>query len=233
MLTSADPEYREKVDAIKSILASLADDEAFFSIDEYGPISIRPKGGKKRVPKGVAYTVPQRSKSKGWFILTAALDLSRNQITHFYSPKKNTAEMIRMADALRGKYHNYKTLYLSWDAASWHMSKALGEYIARRNDRADFDAKPVIKIAPLPAGAQFLNVIESVFSGLARAVIHNSDYARVEAARAAIDQHLSDRNEHYRVSPSRAGKNIWSKERVPSVFSEANNCKDPNYQFIV
>src|ERR1700722_2787875 len=28
--------------------------------------------------------------------------------------------------------------------------------------------------APLPAGAQFLNVIESVFSGMSRAVIHNS-----------------------------------------------------------
>jgi hypothetical protein len=30
--------------------------------------------------------------------------------------------------------------------------------------------------APLPAGAQFLNVIESVFSGMARAVNANSNY---------------------------------------------------------
>lgn len=233
VLTSADPDYREKVDAIKSILASLADDEAFFSIDEYGPISIRPKGGKKRVPKGALYTVPQKSKSKGWFILTAALDLSRNQITHFYSPKKNTAEMIKMADVLREKYKDYRTLYLSWDAASWHMSKTLVEHIDFCNERANDDSRPVIKIAPLPAGAQFLNVIESVFSGLARAVIHNSDYPGLEAARAAVDQHLADRNEHYRAKPARAGNNIWSKERVPSVFSEGNNCKDPAYQFIV
>jgi len=35
---------------------------------------------------------------------------------------------------------------------------------------------PRIELAPLPSGAQFLNVIESVFSGMARAVVHNSDY---------------------------------------------------------
>ena len=40
--------------------------------------------------------VPQYQKSKGWLILTAALELSRNQITHFYSLKKNTEEMIKM-----------------------------------------------------------------------------------------------------------------------------------------
>jgi hypothetical protein len=35
---------------------------------------------------------------------------------------------------------------------------------------------PTVETAPLPSGAQFLNVIESVFSGLARSIIHNSDY---------------------------------------------------------
>ncbi len=33
------------------------------------------------------------------------------------------------------------------------------------------------------AGAQFLNVIESVFSGMARAIIHNSDYPSLDAGR--------------------------------------------------
>jgi hypothetical protein len=113
------------------------------------------------------------------------------------------------------------------------MSKALGQHIEQCNDCATVDARPFIKVAPLPSGAQFLNVIESVFSGLVRAVIHNSDYSGVEAARAAVDQHLADRNEHYRVYPARAGKSIWSKERVPSIFSESNNCKDPIYQFVV
>lgn len=54
--------------------------------------------------------------------------------------------------------------------------------------------------APLPKRAQFLNVIESVFSGMARAVIQNSDYASVDEApkRPLIDtlksgMHISKR----------------------------------------
>jgi len=50
-------------------------------------------------------------------ILTAALELSRNQVTHFYSRKKNTDEMIKMADMLRDQYRTCSTIYLSWDAA--------------------------------------------------------------------------------------------------------------------
>ena len=46
---------------------------------------------------------------------------------------------------------------------------------------------PLIETSPLPAGAQFLNVIESVFSGMARAIIHNSDYKSMDVAKAAID----------------------------------------------
>jgi transposase len=85
VLTSNDPDYRAKVEAIKEILSELREDEAFFSIDEFGPFAIKRKGGVKRVPPGEQYVVPQWQKSKGWLILTAALELSKNQVIHFYS----------------------------------------------------------------------------------------------------------------------------------------------------
>src|SRR5215467_15645432 len=125
VLTSNDPAYHAKVAGIKQILSDLKETEAFFSIDEYGPFAIRRKGGTKRVGPGESYVIPQYQKSKGWLILTAALELSRNQITHFYSLKKNTEEMIKMADVLRAEYRTSRTIYLSWDAASWHISKKL------------------------------------------------------------------------------------------------------------
>ena len=78
--------------------------------------------------------------------------------------------------------------------------------------------------------AQFLNVIESVFSGMARAIIHNSDYKSVDDAKAAIDRYLEERNAHFRQHPRRAGNKIWRLEREPAAFSEANNCKDPRYR---
>ncbi|MFH1935154.1 MAG: IS630 family transposase, partial [Pseudomonadota bacterium] len=89
---------------------------------------------------------------------------------------------------------------------------------------------PLVKLAPLPTSAQFLNVIESVFSGMARAIIHNSDYQSVDDCKSAIDKYFWERNDHFQKHPKRAGNKIWGKERVKATFSESNNCKDPMYR---
>jgi hypothetical protein len=81
-----------------------------------------------------------------------------------------------------------------------------------------------VKPVTLPSGVQFLNVIEAVFSGLARAVIHNSNYSSVDECKIAIDRHFEERNLHFTKNPRRAGNKIWGKERVEAKFSEANNC---------
>jgi hypothetical protein len=138
--------------------------------------------------------------------------------------------MIKMIDVLRRNYKSKKTLYISWDAAGWHMSKSLGERVEFLNDWAEYDLAPTIQLAPLPSRAQFLNVIESVFSGMSRAVIENSDFKSVAEAKAAIDLYFTDRNQHFLQHPRRAGKRIWGKEREPASFSEAHNCKDPRYR---
>jgi transposase len=230
VLTSNDPAYHNKVAVIKQILSSLQEDEGFFSIDEFGPFAIKRKGGTKRVGPGEEYVIPQYQKSKGWLILTAALELSRNQITHFYSLKKNTEEMIKMADLLRAEYRACRTIYLSWDAASWHISRKLSLHLDEINKQAVPQGFPIVKTAPLPAGAQFLNVIESVFSGMAKGIIHNSNYPSTEAAKNAIDRYFNERNNFFERHPKRAGRKIWGEERVPSEFSEANNCKNPLYR---
>jgi transposase len=229
VLTSRDPNYLAKVETIVKILSELKSDEAFFSIDEFGPFAVKKRGGRKLVAPEESYTVPQWQKSKGYLIITAALELSRNQVTHFYSNKKNTQERIKMMELLRAQYRNCTTVYLSWDAASWHISDELAMHIKRRNEEALAEGYPAVKTAPLPAGAQFLNVIESVFSGMARGNIHNSDYCSVEAAKGAIDRYYAERNDYFRVHPKRAGHKVWGRERVLSEFHESNNCKDPLY----
>jgi transposase len=229
-LTSNDPSYREKVDRVREILGRLGEHEAFFSIDEYGPFAVKMKPGKALAAPGEQRIVPQFQKSKGRLIMTAALELSGNQVTHFYSDKKNTSEMIRMMKLLIERYSDRNRIYLSWDAASWHVSKKLKAEIEVHNGAVAVHGGPVVELAPLSAGAQFLNLIESVFSGMSRAIIHNSDYPSPENARMAIDRYFEDRNENFRVHPQRAGKKIWGKEREPPCFSDANNCKDPRYR---
>jgi len=232
VLTSNDPEYRTKLREITNILRNLKPDEKFFSVDEYGPFAVKIQGGRSLMKPGELRTVPQRQKSKGSLILTAALELSENQVTHFYSDRKNTDEMLKLLEMLLEQYGDQSCIYFSWDAASWHASKKLYERVAEINS-AEYQAKlkvPLVKLAPLPSCAQFLNVIESVFSGMARAIIHNSDYPSVDACKAAIDRRFEERNQHFRAHPKRAGKKIWGKELVPPEFSESNNCKDPRYR---
>jgi transposase len=228
-LTSTDPEYRRKIDAIKSTLANLETDEAFFSIDELGPVAVKMRGGLSLQPPGGVRTVPQWQKSRGAFILTAALELSKNQVTYFFSEAKNTKETVHLIELLRRTYRGYRTLYLSWDAAVWHSSKELEARIAFLNEWAAHDQAPVLRIVPLPTSAQFLNVIESIFSGLARAVLHNSDYASLEEAKTAVARYIDERNAAFLKTPRKAGQSIWKMERVPSLFHEANNCKDLRY----
>jgi transposase len=230
VLTSSDPDYTDKLDRIRSILSGLRPDEAFFSIDEFGPFAVKMKPGRALSAPGEQRVVPQWQKSRGCMIMTAALELSGNQVTHFYSPKKNTVEMIRMMELLVERYRDRRKLYLSWDAASWHISKRLHQRVKEHNAAVLGGDGPEVETAPLPSGAQFLNVIESVFSGMARSIIHNSDYKTLGEAKAAIDRHFADRNAHFMLHPKRAGRKIWGKERELADFSEANNCKDPRYR---
>lgn len=232
VLTSNDPDYEEKLGNITNILQKLGPYDRFFSIDEYGPFAIKMKMGRKLVKADEYPIIPQWQKSKGFLIITAALELSTNQVTHFYSFKKNSEEMIKLVEILMQKYSGCRNVYLSWDAASWHYSKDLlnkinmvNKYRYRKKNNT-----PFIKIAPLPARAQFLNVIESVFSGMSSSIIQNSNYDSVEEAKEAIDRYFFERNEYYRNNPKRAGGKLWGKERVYPQFKEGQNCKNPRWR---
>ena len=231
VLTSPDPQFREKLDRVKQILANLKSDEKFFSMDEFGPFAIKMISGWSFQPEGQLKLVPQIQTSKGWLICTAAIELSTNQVTHFYSLKKNSDEMIKLVDILISQYPNDKKLYLSGDSASWHSSAKLKNHLERINGFAEsnHNSSPYIDLVPLPSSSQFLNVIESVFSGLAKSVIHNSNYKSVDDCKLAIDKHFEKRNEYFKKNPKRAGKSIWGKEVVKPVFDSSHNCKDAIY----
>jgi len=161
-----------------------------------------------------------------------ALELSTNQITHFYSTGKNTEEMLRLLEVLLTQYRTCTRLFLSWDAAGWHASKRFFKRVQEINCRAyrRTHRTPRVELAPLPSRAQFLNVIESVFSGMAASIIHHSNYPSMNEAKVAIDRYFAERNEYFRNHPKRAGNKIWGKERMPISFGEGQNCKNPRFR---
>ena len=227
VLTSKDPDYREKISRIRNVASHLTKEEALFSIDEYGPFHVRKMGGRTLVAPGKTPIVKQWQKSRGKIIITAAIEVSSNQVTHFYSAQKNSNEMIKLMKILREQYGRKKKLWIFWDAASWHKSDGISMFI----DQNNAGEWPKIESLLLPASGQYLNIIESIFSGMARAIIHNSDYASDVECREAIDRYFSERNAHFSGKPKRAGNKLWGQEREPVIFSESNDCKDPAYHW--
>ena len=75
VLTSKDPDYARKLEQVQLILAGLSHDEAFFSIDEFGPFAVKVTGGRSLMPPSEQRIVPQWQRSKGSLTLTAALEL--------------------------------------------------------------------------------------------------------------------------------------------------------------
>jgi transposase len=157
VLTSNDPDYKQKLQDITSILRNLKPDEKFFSVDEYGPFAVKIQGGKSLMRPGELKTVPQYQKSKGSLILTAALELSENQVTHFYSDKKNTDEMLKLLEILLVKYADQACIYFSWDAASWHASKKFCKRVEEINSAKSQATQrtPLVKLAPSPRARSF------------------------------------------------------------------------------
>jgi hypothetical protein len=78
----------------------------------------------------------------------------------------------------------------------------------------------------LPSTAQFLDVIETVFTGMKRAVIHYSDYQSEAEMKSAISRHYQERNAFFKHNPRRAGKKIWQVD----FFEDYNNIRAGNYR---
>ena len=118
--------------------------------------------------------------------------------------------MMDMIEVLYNQYHAKVKLYITWDAVVWHNSGLLLEALDQFNDETRaLSVGPIIELVPLPTSSQFLNVIEGVLTGMTRAVINNSDYPDAAQMKQAISRHFTERNEHFRDNPRRAGKKIW------------------------
>src|SRR5262249_26270980 len=133
VLTSPDPNYREKVELLLNTLRSLKTEEDLFFIDELGPLQVRRYGATCYTPKGKTPTHPQHQHAKGSITLYGALSAMTNQVSWFYGNSKDSSGIIDLAQILFNQYHDKARIYLTWDAASWHRSNELAEWADRFN----------------------------------------------------------------------------------------------------
>jgi transposase len=208
--TSPDPEYRPKIERLLDTLQGLKDGERFFFIDEVGPYRVRRYGGRILAVADDIPTLPEQQKSRGKVQFVASLEAVTNQLKWIFTADKSATSMVGLLESIACDYADSPAIFLTWDAISVHSSKTVTDWISSHN----FSAKqPRIEVIPLPSHAQFLNVIESVFGGMKKAVICNSDYETPRDMQQAIAGHFEARNAFYKENPKRAGDKIWDKQR--------------------
>ena len=157
-------------------------------------------------------SIPQVQADKGSVTLTGALSATTNQVTWIYGKSKDTSAMIDLIEILFNQYNNAPVIYITWDAASWHDSMNLKEWLDEFNATTQrFGTGPLIFLIPLPTSSQFLDVIEAIFSGMKRAVIHHSDYKTDTEMKEALSSHFRERNTFFKENPKRAAKRSGSK----------------------
>ena len=127
VLTSSDPDYREKVDHIKGILKALSDEERFFSFNNSAHSEFDSCQGSSFVSREKSRQC-RVAEGRGTLIIIGALELSSNQISHSYSEKKNTSEMIKMVEHLRREYRAAKKLDISWEQLMAHFQETCRSY---------------------------------------------------------------------------------------------------------
>ena len=227
VLTSPDPEYREKVEQVLNTLQNLRPDELFFFIDELGPLRVKKYGGRTLAAKNDVPTFPQLQAHKGSITMAGALSATANQVTWLFSPAKDTQSMIDLIELLFNQYSAVARIFLTWDAASWHSSISLVEWLDVFNAQTlESGLGPIIQLVPLPTSSQFLDVLEAVFSGMKRAVVHHSDYQSVAELKIAVSSHFVERNAFFKENPKRAGKKIWNVD----FFQDTNNLRSGDYR---
>jgi transposase len=227
VLTSSDPNYREKVEVLLQVLQSLGDTETLLFVDELGPLAVKKYGGRLFVKKGEALNVPQLQTPKGSVVLAGALCATTNQMTWCYVQSKDTTAMTDLIELVYSEHQDKTHLYITWDAASWHDSISLVDWLDAFNLKTrETKEGPLIALVPLPSCSQFLNVIESVFGVMKKAVIHHSNYQSAHEMKSAISRHFRERNAYFRDNPRRAGKKIWQID----FFRDYVNLQSGNYR---
>jgi len=227
VLTSSDPNYREKIELLLITLQTLQPSETLFFIDEVGPMRVKKYGGRIYIKNGDRNYVSTNQTPKGSVIFSASLDATTNQLSWIYGMTKDTNSMVDLIEILFNQHFHKTKFYITWDAASWHSSKVLVDWLNRFNEETRKRCEgPLIEFIPLPSCSQFLNIIESTFSSMKKAVIHNSNYQSNFEMMTAISGYFKERNDYFLENPKRAGKKIWEID----FFQDNANIKSGDYR---
>lgn len=164
--------------------------EVAFYVDEAGPYLIKPQPGQKWCRQEEVYKTPATWKTKGKLVVFGALKTNPGKVYHHIDDNKRHQTLLHFIWRLAKLCAGMKKIYLIWDNAKAHKTKAVEERVKRWNKKGGIK----FKVLPLPTYNPWLNPIEPVFGDLYKKVIAGSNFRWPCNMADTIHKYLRRRN---------------------------------------
>jgi hypothetical protein len=177
---------------------------AVFSIDEFGPIEVKPQKGSNWAKEKHPDRIPaNHRRTLGVRHLLSAYDLVKDKMYGHMKKHKTNVQFLAFLKYVRTLYPLYVTLYVILDNFSPHIVERITQYTLTHN----------IIFAPTPTNASWLNPIEPHFGPLQTFAISNSNPKSHEEIASNVRRYLAWRNAHHSFRESKRSKKV--KEEKP------------------
>ena len=180
---------KKRIEELRKEIKENSDDKiAVLSVDEFGPIEVRPEKGSNWSKEKHPDRVPaDYTRDKGTRHLLSAYDLGKDKMYAHMKKHKTNVEFLAFLKYLRNLYPLYVFIYVILDNFSPHTVPRVLEY-ARANN---------IDFALTPTNASWLNPIEAHFGPLRKFAISNCNPKSHGEIARNIRRYIAWRNRHH------------------------------------
>ena len=148
---STDPKLEQKKRRIDRLTRKQDNPPVVLSVDEIGPVSLQPRGGKGWFPKGKAGTIPATyTKTEGVRYEYACLNIFHQQLSVRQEQHKGKRIWLRFLKYQRAKYPEDQRVYIIQDGLSAHWTPEVRQW-AKENR---------VTLVPTATNASWMNPVE-------------------------------------------------------------------------
>lgn len=183
-----DPQYAEKLAAVRQLLSELPSDEVAVFEDEVD-VHLNPKIGSMWMKKGEQAEVETPGNNRKCHVAGSLVWNTGTLLVSAPQPRRNTAQFLAHLDDLRSRLRGYTKIHVICDNAAFHKSKAVQQYLKKWGHR--------IVLHFLPAYAPETNPIERVWWHVHETITRNHRCQTLEELLVQTYEWFATHNNHY------------------------------------
>ena len=198
--TSTDPQFAQKVRRIRELTDRDHNPPIVVAVDEMGPISLKPYGGRTWARSGHPDRVRATYKrTLGVRHLMGMYDYYHKTLRGYLSPRKAGRDWAKFLRYVRSWYPPNQPIFLIQDNLSAHTTPA-----CRREAR-----RLMIHFVPIPTNASHYNPIETHFRAIREIALTGTDYRDWRTLGGALQGAMRELNRRRPDRPHKVRRRLW------------------------